>query len=328
MSYFTERINKRLVKNGIKSIVFVLIIALLLVGLSQIFMPKTNKDMRDKSANGILGEPENTIDIVIVGDSESYSSVIPLQLYNEHGITSYVCGTPSQTLAYSLDFLRKTFEKQSPKIVMLETNTIFRAFTLRAAILTKADEYLPIYRYHDRWKKISLRDFQFNVENDYIVNDKGYRIETKISPADTKNYMKPTQKKELIKQKNKTYLKKIIDLCNANGAELMLFSTPSTKNWNYKRHNAVEELSKELNLEYIDLNTLTKEVPIDWSKETKDKGDHLNYDGAVKVTKYLGEVFSSKDIFEDHRINEAYKSWSKAYDNFIESYEKKFKNQN
>ena len=46
-----------------------------------------------------------------------------------------------------------------------------------------------------------------------------------------------------------------------NGAQLMLVSTPSLKNWNSERHNTVAELAEEFGLEYIDMNTLKQDVP-------------------------------------------------------------------
>ncbi len=322
MNYFKERINKRFVIHGIRFVVFVLIIAALLFALSPIFHPKTNKDLRDSSANGILGEPAGTIDVVIVGDSESYSSFIPLQMWNDYGITSYVCGTPKQTLDYSEDFLRKAFQRQQPKLVVLETNAIFRKFSFSSALLIKADESFSIYRYHDRWKKLSLSDFSADVDNNYIENDKGYRIDGCVKSGNTSGYMKPSDEKEKIPVRNKPYLESIKKLCEENGAELMLVSTPSLKNWNCKRHNTVAELAEELGIEYVDMNTLSREVPIDWTSDTKDAGDHLNYRGAEKATAYFGKYLNSKNIFEDHRNNVAYSDWNQAYGNFLVEIEK------
>ena len=322
MSYFKERVNKRFLLHSCKAVVFILVILGLLFALSPVFMPKTNKDLRDSSANGILAEPAGTIDVIIVGDSEAYCTFIPLQMWNDYGITSYVCGTPKQTLDYSEDFLRKAFKSQKPKVVVLETNAIFRKFSLSSALLIKADERFSIYRYHDRWKKLSLSDFSSDVDNDYIENDKGYRIDGSVKPGNVSGYMKPSDKKEKIPIKNKPYLKIIKELCEENGAQLMLVSTPSLKNWNSERHNTVAELAEEFGLEYIDMNTLKQDVPINWTNDTKDAGDHLNHIGAEKATAYFGNYLSSKNILEDHRNDPSYSDWNKAYSHFLVEIEK------
>ena len=322
MSYFKERFNKRLLKNGFKAVIFVLIIAVILVVISPVFMPKTNKELRDKSANGFLAEPTNTIDVLIVGDSESYSTFIPLQIWNDYGISSYVCGTPSQTLAYSEDFLRRAFKNQKPKLVVLETNAIFRKFSLGASIIFRADELFPIYRYHDRWKKLSLADFSSEFTSDYIENDKGYRIDGSVKPVSDSDYMKPSDKKAKMPFQNKSYLKNIMQLCKDNGAELMFVSTPSVKNWNCERHNTVQELADEFGIEYVDMNMLKNQVQIDWSCDTRDAGDHLNYTGAAKATAYFGEYLNSKNIFIDHRNDKNYDSWNQAHKTFLKTVEK------
>jgi len=134
--------------------------------------------------------------------------------------------------------------------------------------------------------------------------------------------MKPSDKKEKIPIKNKPYLKSIKELCEENGAQLMLVSTPSLKNWNSERHNTVAELAEEFGLEYIDMNTLKQDVPINWTKDTKDAGDHLNHIGAEKATAYFGNYLSSKNILEDHRNDPSYSDWNKAYSHFLVEIEK------
>ncbi|MDE5670311.1 MAG: hypothetical protein K2I14_02445, partial [Eubacterium sp.] len=139
MNYFKERFNKRFVKNGIKAVSFVLVIAVILLALSPVFMPKTNKGLKDKSAQGFLAEPDNSIDVLFVGDSLAYSTFIPLKIFNDYGISSYVCGTPSQTLAYSEDFIRRAFKNQKPKLVVLETDSVFRRFNPLQPLVLRAE---------------------------------------------------------------------------------------------------------------------------------------------------------------------------------------------
>ena len=46
-----------------------------------------------EAANGIFGEPGRSLDAIFIGDSEAYSSFSPLQMWEEHGFTSYVSAT-------------------------------------------------------------------------------------------------------------------------------------------------------------------------------------------------------------------------------------------
>ena len=80
----------------IKVICFWLILLLILMVLSKIFIPKNNTKEAGIPKNkvreyGVLAEPENTLDIIMFGDSEAYTSFIPLEAWHEYGYTSYVC---------------------------------------------------------------------------------------------------------------------------------------------------------------------------------------------------------------------------------------------
>ena len=73
---------KQGIKKAVGSLFFSAGLIALLVVLSMIFIPKNNMKafgMEDVPANGILGEKADTIDVVIVGDSESYSSFSPMR---------------------------------------------------------------------------------------------------------------------------------------------------------------------------------------------------------------------------------------------------------
>ena len=79
-------------------------LALLLLLAGLVFMPKSNTKeagIIDAAANGILGEPENTVDTLFLGDSLAYSAFIPMHIWEETGSTSYVCSTGEQQLQYT-----------------------------------------------------------------------------------------------------------------------------------------------------------------------------------------------------------------------------------
>lgn len=313
---------KKIIKRIVSCVLFVAILLGLLQVSSLIFQPKSNdkaSGIHYPRTNGIFSEPKDSIDTVFIGDSEVYHSFIPLNIWRDYGITSYDVSSPSQKLVYSMEFLKKTFENQSPKIVFLETNAIFRKSYLEDEITYKAEQIFPVFRYHDRWKNLQLKDFSATVEYTANENNKGYYFTKKSKPATDKaikEYMKYSDVSAPILSTNKKYLNEIAKFCKTHGARLVLISTPSTKNWNYQRHNTMEAISKDLGVDYIDTNLLRDDIPIDWKKDTKDKGDHLNYNGAVKLTDYVGKYLDDTKLFKDKRNDPSYDNWNTCLDKF------------
>ena len=143
---------------SIKKIIIFLLILFVLISLVVVFFLQNKKvkytDISEKIAEGILSEKENTLDIVAIGDSETFTSIIPLQLWNSYGFTSYVCGTPSQYLDVSYNYLLRILEHQNPKVVILETNTIYRKITFDKFISKWLFQNVPIFNKHDNWKML------------------------------------------------------------------------------------------------------------------------------------------------------------------------------
>lgn len=187
---------KKIIKRIVSCVLFVAILLGLLQVSSLVFQPKSNdkaSGIHYPRANGIFSEPKDSIDTVFIGDSEVYHSFIPLNIWRDYGITSYDVSSPSQKLVYSMEFLKKTFEKQSPKIVFLETNAIFRNSYFEDEITYKAEQIFPVFRYHDRWKNLQLKDFSATVEYTANEENKGYYFTKKSKPATDKaikKYMK------------------------------------------------------------------------------------------------------------------------------------------
>lgn len=301
----------------IKGACFLALLCALMVAASYLFMPKNNHKAFGVSdaemlASGILGEKEDSIDVLVVGDSEAYSSISPMQIWEERGFRSYLCSTPAQPLYDSYRFLRQALERQSPKVVVLETNAIFRPYKLNDYLLSRAKNLFSVLRYHDRWKALKVNDFVRPVEYTWTDDLKGFRYNPAVAAASTQNYMLPSEASAPIPTLNEACLEDMIALCQENNAELLLVSTPSTINWNNARHNSIAAFAKENNLTYLDLNTMTREVPIDWARDTRDRGDHLNYAGAVKVSAFLGKYLQDTYGLADQRDAAHDNSWNDA----------------
>lgn len=308
-------------KRVIKCILFFIIFMILLLILSNIVKPKNNTEdagIEEKflMATGILAEPDNSIDVLVIGDSESYSSFIPLEIWNSYGYTSYVCGTAAQPLAQTCSFIYDILQKQSPKVVVLEANTIYRRKNLGMPLEIIAGKFFPIFEYHDRWKTLSPKDFKNEIEYTNIQNDKGYYYSDRVQNGVNKNYMDETNTDRRIAISNRIFVRLIKAYCESKGAKFMMYNAPSSKNWSYKKHNGVVKFTQQLGIEYVDLNTMQKEVPIDWKTESRDDGDHINHSGALKVTKFMGKYLYDNNELPDHRNDINYNSWNEAYINY------------
>ena len=121
--------------------------------------------------------------------------------------------------------------------------------------------------------------------------------------------MKETTERQEIPEFARIYMEKITELCRKNDISLVLMSAPSPKNYNYRKHNALQEYADAQGLPYIDLNLKTKEIGIDWKQDSYDKGDHLNVYGAQKVTAYMGKYLKENYDLLDHRGDPKYADW-------------------
>ena len=301
---------------------FILILLLLLMLSSFLFAPTEDQKafaMADEAVNGILGEKENSIDVLILGDSEAYAAISPMQMWQEHGFTSYVCATSAQYLSLSEVLLKQSFQRQSPKVVILEANAIYRKMLLDNAIVTGAENLFSVFKYHNRWKSIGENHSPDPAENVWTDDFKGFYYNSGVMKTNKTNYMVKTDEVKAIESVNEDYVKSIAEFCRANGAEFLLVNTPSAKNWSYKKHNGIRALADKYEITYIDLNLLKDEVPIDWKNDTKDKGDHVNYSGAVKTTKFLGKYLKENYSLPDHRADDAYSGWNDALTRYLKA---------
>lgn len=316
---------RRIMKKIGKNILFLMILLVFFVTISKVFENTAIQNdifvqSRNKSMFRILREPKNTIDVIVLGDSLSYSAVTPMELWDRHGITSYVCGQSGQQIQETYHMLESAFETQSPKLVVLETNAMFRCQPGLAGIKELLEEwgnyYLPIIKNHDIWKSFLINK-QYPEEN-----YKGFGFRCIVQPYKKGKYMQETEEKEKIPDVVIAYMEKIQNLCKKNGAKLLLLGTPSPMNYNYRRHNSIQEYADENSLAFLDLNLRLKEVGIDWKTDSLDKGDHLNLSGAQKVTRYLGNYLKEQYELTDHREDDSSIAWKKE----LEEYRQKAEN--
>ena len=304
--------SKDNIKKFLACVLFIAIGVGLLGGASYLFTPERfhTDTVKDVKPYGLLAEPDNTMDAIIYGDSEAFSAFSPVQMWEEHGFTCYVCSSASQYISLTESFVRQTLEHQQPQVVFLETNAIYRKMNSDDPGLNQIEKTLPVFKYHNLWKNIDPAGINEN-ENDYCWQDdlKGFKYIDIINKSSHPDYMKKTKQYKKVPGSNLQHVQNIYDICRQKGVELVLVSAPSTVNWNYAKHNMMVKLSKQLGVKYIDLN-LEKSIGLDWNHDTCDRGDHVNYYGATKVTKFFGNYAAETFSLPDHRGDPAYKDWA------------------
>lgn len=326
-----------------------IVIVLLLIPISELLEPKRvtmGNENQMIVTKGLYNEPKNSIDVLFLGDSNLYRSVNPIVLWDNYGITSYVYGSPNQKAFVSYYVLRDALDRQDIKTVVINIDTLFDSKRIRSGSIAKAfddmenidlkieamfnkDLQTPfvekfsyifkVFRYHYRYRELSSEDLEYFYKKDIHNPFKGYEPTFEIDKAKTNDlsYMKKRKKIKVDKDSLK-YLDKISNLCKEKNINLILIEVPSYKTWSNNRSEYVKKYAKDKNITFIDLNI--KEVNIDWYKDTKDKGYHLNTNGANKVSLYLGKKLSNMDNYNNRKNDKISKKWNKDsefYDNFV-----------
>lgn len=313
---------KDFLKKSLKSILFFLIFCVFIFVFSWLFLPGNNIKqfgLYKVSAYEILGEEKDTIDVVVLGDSLVYSSLSPMEIWNEFGYTSFDCAESAQIIPDAYEYLKVAVESQHPKIVLMEANLLYRDPKKRKKedqMSKKFENLIPIIKYHNNWKKY----FSKEVQENWINVNKGFKYIDNVEPSTNKVYMKPTNKKSTFLKGNKDYFTKIVKLCEENNIKLVVVAFPTQNTWSYKKHHGIESLQEYYNFEFMDLN-LVQDLNIDWEKDTRDGGNHLNVNGAKKVSLYIGNYLRETNLLIDHRQDQKYNSWNIAY----KKYQKNFK---
>ncbi len=292
-------------KRWIEIFAFLVVLLVLLKVVSYIMNPiRMNKpdcvNERDRYVAGALTEEKDSIDVVILGDSEALVLLSPQILYDEEGISSYIVGQSGQRISEAYYTLEELVKTQSPKVVLLETDMVVISSDERREALGSFNaasyHYFPIFRYHGMWKEM------YGItEPQHMEHYRGFEPRPELDPYVGEEYMIPTEEKETLLLSTEYYMKRMLALCEKEGIELVLVSAPSPTNSNYEKHNALQALADEKNLKFIDFNLMLDEIGIDWDTDSLDGGDHVNYSGTEKMSRYLMTFLKENYDLEDHR---------------------------
>ena len=296
-------------------IILLLVLTVLLLMLSSwaCVVLYRNPDVLDNDDSfGILREPENTIDVAAIGDSDVYSAVNPMILWDQHGITAYDWSEAGAKMYDCRYYLKHIYSRQTPQVVLLSVNSVFaedsRTDVLDRKIRAGLAYRFPVFEYHKYWRKVKM--FPACLAADHSVT-KGYYARTAKVRAPKRKiraYMKPAGDPLAVPETTERELMRCIDLAEAHGSQVLLVAIPCVKDWSYEKSSAMMHFAEERGLDFLDLS-LQPEVKISWKKDTCDGGEHLNWRGAKKVSAFLGDYLSAHYDLADHRKENGFDRW-------------------
>ena len=301
---------KQVWKHIAKTVAFAFVLIFIVALLKPIFMPKN-------TTGGVPEALQGDLDYLVLGDSQAWSSVSPMQLWRDYGFSGYNCGAPGQRLQDDLYNLQDILTTRHPKVVLMEANMLFGSHgvvgEMEKMMQSTTGRILPAYCYHDRWKKLLTEE----TASTKLDINRGFHYATTVQPYTGGDYTQSTDDVSSIPWPQQLFLDRIVSLCRQQGIELILYSVASPSSWTYARHNGVSNYAQEHDITYIDFNLMLNELGIDWNTDALDCGDHLNLSGASKLTAWLGNYLSQQNLLSDHRNEEGYESWAedlKAYE--------------
>jgi len=336
------------ITNLIKSVVFVGIFVILLTTLT--YMVRTNGDVKDRFT-GFYAEPKNSLDVIMIGSSPTYSSCSTPMLYGEYGIKAYPLASNVQRPSAGLYLVKEAQKTQTPALYMFEmrmyasveeglqanmaysrgvTDNLKYSFNRIGVINELVPDvnerytyYFDIFKYHSNWKTLRLIDQIkcFNYEK--LDPDKGTVLTDKVGPADKPFIIEAVQPIKIDAPQEKA-LRELIEYIKENELNAIFYLSPySFSDEEQGKFAYIEQLVESEGFMFLDMNDFYDDIDIDFATDFSDYGVHTNASGEAKCTKFIGDYLTSQYDFTDHRTDNSKinVSWEKAYEKWSEEYE-------
>ena len=342
----TPQKRKYRTKRWIVYVLFVLLLALTIYVLTAIL--EYNSPHGINQAEGIYCQPEDTIDVVMLGTSHVHCDINTALLWEQYQIAAYDYSGAEQPLWMTYYYLKELYKTQSPQLIVLDLYAPARfkedyqydwideniwgmkfspnklEMLLTSTQGSRLFDYFPAFMsYHYRYKELKAEDFNHFFQNaEDRAACKGYTpyfgITEVPKPAESvfEGVTDPDSTYQALTAKSEQYLRKMIEYAKKQGSEILLVSAPYLVTAeDEETYLAVEKLAEEYQVDFIDYNRHYEEMGLDFATDFNDES-HLNYAGSCKYTRLLGEHIApyleaaDKDL-ENPAVAEAYATWDR-----------------
>lgn len=311
------------------------------------FSPGANEGETNRFQSFYM-QPKNTLDYLVLGASHTLYSINPMQIYARTGFTGYVLGSTTQSIDLSYYWLKEACKYQLPKYVFFDISSLLysnhdinrdpkvaaskaliymrpsllklqAAFECSNESVTPLEIIFPLFQFHSRWNDLKEEDFGL-LNNNYVMRGAYISFDTKMNTYKSAYNLNYPVNYEYIESDNKVsfyettasskaieYFEKMLFLCKEKGITLIPIKCP-TLNWDINKTNTISSYLEKYNMSFINISS-GDNVGIDWKTDTCDSGNHTNYYGSTKVSKYIADYLSDLKTLNDHRRESIYSSW-------------------
>lgn len=338
--------KKTIIKRCAGVIGFCLILLLVLGRVYKILSWKDSAGGYFTPVETFYGLDEDMVDVLFLGSSHCYCSIISSRLWDDYGIAGCSLSISGQDFASSYYWLKEALKTQKPKVVCLEMyyagfhgylieGNLYRnilpyhissnymqmvrdmtdeesgSLQTEAGIVDEGDRSSFLAKWpviHTRYRELQRQDF---TGPDILYMGFSALIDgMHQSPITwTTDGSEPYEGDEILEIEEEKWLRKIIELTKANDIELCLFLAPMTvSREDQMRMNYVGALAEEEGIPFLNFVDLREEVKIDPQQDFLD-GGHVNYRGGAKVTDAIGRFLVQNYTMEDHRGDKKYELW-------------------
>ncbi len=329
------------VKKLLKAVIFSALAVLMLRGIQTVFYAADDRSFH--SIAGFYQEPENSLDAVFIGASNTFEFFQPPLAWEDHGIAVYNYTAPAMPVQGLKYVMKEVHQKQPDALLIVNLNKIkndefkyaalhyfvdfiplsknkvalIRELAPSVGIESFWDQFefcFPIIRFHSRWPELSSDEFYRvptgkGASSDYaFIND----------IADYTGLYQTSEQRNTLSTEQEAVINDILAFSAENPDAKVLFVFVPQIQSNAEiigQYNAIVDRLTEAGLDVLNAFTAIDEIDVDLRGDFFD-GNHFNVHGSLKFTEYFANYLIEHYGFTDKRGDPVYASWDDAAERY------------
>ena len=297
---------------------------------------------------GFYLEPKDSLNMVTIGASETYTAIAPGLLWKEFGFTSYNYSVAGSPISIVKSQVKEILANQDPKVIVIEINgtlqddeyqinekrlrkyidnipwSVNKINTIKEIVPEdqQTEYFIPFLKYHSNWQSLDLCIANFYLQSRMMLEGssrlKGFQTisgaeETKSKVIDVKGDTSVLP----LSEKAEYHLRDLLQYLKDEGIDNVLFMrTPhriTKKSYPfYQRANEAEKIIKEYGFPYVNFETQKDEIGLSMMDDFYNN-HHLNLYGQKKFTNYSGNyMVEHYDLKDSVHLEKVIKEWDKT----------------